>query len=50
MKSITKTMKKEVYIAPVIEVVEIEIEQNILQSASGESTQGDDPDMGNQYW
>ena len=35
MKSITKTMKKEVYIAPVIEVVEIEIEQNILDSGSG---------------
>lgn len=45
MKSITKTVKKETYIAPDIEVVEIEIEQSILQSSSG-----DIPDMPGSDW
>lgn len=31
-----KTIEKETYISPDIEVVEIEIEQNILASGSGD--------------
>ena len=38
-----KTLEKEVYISPDIEVVEIEIEQNILASGSA-------PDMGGEDW
>lgn len=40
-----KLIEKEFYIAPDIEVVEIEIEQNILQGGSG-----DVPDMGPVDW
>ena len=35
MKKKIKSLKKEIYITPDIAVVEIETEQNILQSGSG---------------
>lgn len=38
MEKEIKTVQKEAYITPDIEVVEIEIEQNILQSSSTQST------------
>ena len=45
MKKEWNSLEKENYIAPDIEVVEIEIEQNILQRGSG-----DVPDMGAEDW
>jgi len=39
------------YQAPMIEVIKIEIEQNILQSASGYTTPLNDiPDISGEYW
>lgn len=35
MKKKTDSLEKKTYIAPDIEVVEIEVEQNILQAGSG---------------
>lgn len=45
MEKELNSLEKETYIAPDIEVVEIEIEQNILQGGSG-----DVPDMGPVDW
>ena len=42
MKSITNSIKKEAYIAPDIEVVEIEIEQSILAGGSIGDMPGED--------
>ena len=48
MKKETKSLEKEIYIAPDIEVVEIEMEQNIL-AGSGEDPNST-PDMVPVYW
>ena len=45
MEKELNSLEKRSYIAPDIEVVEIEIEQNILQGGSG-----DVPDMGPVDW
>lgn len=45
MKEENKTVQKEAYISPDIEVVEIEIEQNILANGSNEL-----PDMLGEDW
>lgn len=45
MKKEIKSTKKKIYIAPDIEVVEIETEQNILNSGSGELS-----DFGGENW
>ena len=45
MKKENNQLEKETYIAPDIEVVQIEMEQNILASGSG-----DLPGMGGEDW
>jgi hypothetical protein len=46
----TKQAKVELYEAPTIEVAEIVIEQNILQSASGEGPQWHDGEEINPWY
>lgn len=46
-----KSLEKETYIAPTIEVVEIEIEQNILARGTGDlPNENNDWDMGGEDW
>ena len=47
MEKKIKSVEKETYISPAIEVVEIEIEQNILAGGSGK---GDLPGMPGEAW
>ena len=49
MKDKTNFSKKETYISPMIEVVNIETEQNILLGGSGEGS-GDLPGMPGSPW
>ena len=49
MEKKIKSLEKETYISPDIEVVEIEIEQNILAGGSGSGT-GDLPGMPGEPW
>jgi hypothetical protein len=47
----TTETRDELYQAPAIEVIYIEIEQNILQSASGYTAPVNDiPDISGDYW
>ena len=45
MKNEIKSIERESYISPDIEVMDIEIEQNILQEGSGDA-----PDFAPEYW
>jgi len=45
MKSAIKSLEKEIYISPDIEIIDIDSEQNILSGGSG-----DIPGMGGEDW
>ncbi|MDD2475246.1 MAG: hypothetical protein PHI32_04940 [Dysgonamonadaceae bacterium] len=50
MEKEIKTIEKETYTSPDIEVVDIVIEQNILQNASGENENNNTNDMPYDAW
>ena len=50
MEKEIKSIEKEIYISPEIEIVDIVIEQNILQNASGESENNNSHDMPCDAW
>lgn len=50
MEKEIKSIEKEIYISPEIEIVDIVIEQNILQNASGESENNNSHDMPYDAW
>ena len=50
MKKKITTEKKKIYIAPVMRVVEIEMEQNIFAGSAGGNSDLNGTDMGAEDW